>query len=100
MLRLTLDKSCFSVSVSKAGVKSTENPRPVSDSRSRIIVSSPRFSFLTPPLRAMELLIDARTIGFFQDAANVIHLKKTDTDLDPLRERDDFKKSVETLKTE
>lgn len=48
----------------------------------------------------MELLIDARTIGFFQDAANVIHLKKTDTDLDPLRERDDFKKSVETLKTE
>ena len=50
--------------------------------------------------RAMELLMKAHETGWFDDAANVIHLKKTDTDLDPLRQRDDFKKFVETLKTD
>jgi hypothetical protein len=51
-------------------------------------------------VRPKELLVDARTIGFFQDAANVIHLKKTDTDLDPSRERDDFKSLSRLSKTE
>jgi hypothetical protein len=42
--------------------------------------------------RAMELLRQAVKAGF----KNVAHMKK-DTDLDMLRERDDFKKLVEEL---
>jgi hypothetical protein len=47
--------------------------------------------------RAVELLIKAQQTGWFDDSANVIHLKKTDTDLDPLRQRDDFKQLVKEL---
>jgi hypothetical protein len=51
-------------------------------------------------VRAVEMLAEVRAAGWFQDAKNIVHAKDTDTDLDPLRERDDFKKFVETLKTD
>lgn len=41
--------------------------------------------------RAIELLHQARTAGFFQTSANV-ELLNTDPDLKPLRSRDDFQK--------
>lgn len=50
--------------------------------------------------QAMELLIQSKSGGYLDVPANVTHLKKTDTTLDPLRQRDDFKKFVETLKTD
>lgn len=51
-------------------------------------------------VRAVEMLAEVRAAGGFQDAKNIVHAKDTDRDLDPLRERDDFKKFVETLKTD
>jgi len=51
-------------------------------------------------VRAVEMLAEVRAAGWFQDAKKIVHAKDTDTDLDPLRERDDFKKFVETLKTD
>ena len=45
----------------------------------------------------MELLTEARTAGWFQDAKKIAHARNTDTDLDPLRERDDFKQFVKDL---
>ena len=36
--------------------------------------------------RAMELLAEARTAGWFQEAKNIAHVKDTDGDLDPLRD--------------
>jgi hypothetical protein len=47
--------------------------------------------------RAMELLAEARTAGWFQEAKNIAHVKDTDGDLDPLRERDDFKQLFKKL---
>ena len=46
--------------------------------------------------RAVALLIEDQSLGYFKDAANVAHMKK-DTDLDPLRERDDFKQFLKEL---
>lgn len=47
--------------------------------------------------RAMELLAEARSAGWFQDAKNIAHATDTDRDLDPLRDRDDFKQLVKEL---
>ena len=49
--------------------------------------------------KAMALLIGAREREFFTDKTNLAALK-TDKYLTSLRERDDFKKFVETLKSE
>jgi hypothetical protein len=46
--------------------------------------------------RAVELLGKARAVGYFQEPARVEHLK-TDKDLDPLRDREDFKKLLAEL---
>jgi serine/threonine-protein kinase len=46
--------------------------------------------------RAVALLAKAHAVGFFDDPANVAHVKK-DSDLDPLRSRDDFQKLVREL---
>jgi serine/threonine protein kinase len=46
--------------------------------------------------RAVELLAKAQGAGFFKGQANVEHMKK-DPDLDPLRNREDFKKLVAEL---
>jgi len=46
--------------------------------------------------RVLELLVRARAAGYFDTAANVEHIGN-DTDLDALRERDDFRKFVEAL---
>ena len=48
-------------------------------------------------VRAMELLTEARTAGYFKEAKNIAHAKDTDTDLDPLRDRDDFKQLLKGL---
>jgi serine/threonine-protein kinase len=46
--------------------------------------------------RAVALLIEDRSLGYFKDPAEVAHMKK-DTDLDPLRKRDDFKAFLREL---
>src|SRR5262249_15328930 len=46
--------------------------------------------------RALALLRRAQAAGFFGDRANVERLKR-DTDLDPLRQREDFQKLVAEL---
>jgi tetratricopeptide (TPR) repeat protein len=46
--------------------------------------------------RALELLKRSQAAGFFNDATNIDHLGK-DTDLDALRERDDFRKFMDEL---
>ena len=46
--------------------------------------------------RAVALLVEDRTLGYFKDPAKVAHMKQ-DTDLDPLRDRDDFKQLVKEL---
>ena len=51
-------------------------------------------------VRAMELLTEARTAGWFQEAKNIAHAKDTDADLAPLRDRDDFKQLVKELEEE
>ena len=48
------------------------------------------------PGQALVLLRRARAAGFFRNHANIEHLKQ-DTDLDPLRPRDDFQKFVAEL---
>ena len=47
-------------------------------------------------VRAVALLKEDRSLGYFKDPEIVAHMKK-DTDLDPLRERDDFKQLVKEL---
>jgi serine/threonine-protein kinase len=46
--------------------------------------------------RAVVLLTRTKTAGFFKNADNVAHMKK-DTDLDPLRQRDDYKQFLREL---
>jgi len=46
--------------------------------------------------QAITTLLESRSLGFFKDPENVAHMKQ-DTDLDPLRERDDFKQFVKEL---
>ena len=50
-------------------------------------------------LRAMALLKEARSLEFFQDPTMVPHIQK-DTDLDALRERDDFQQLLKELTEE
>jgi hypothetical protein len=47
-------------------------------------------------VRAVALLKEDRTLGYFKDPENLAHMKQ-DTDLDPLRDRDDFKQFVKEL---
>jgi tetratricopeptide (TPR) repeat protein len=47
-------------------------------------------------LRAVELLTLAKGQGFFKNATNVAHMN-TDSDLDPLREREEFKQLIAEL---
>jgi tetratricopeptide (TPR) repeat protein len=49
-------------------------------------------------LRAVALLRESQTLGYFKEATHVAHMKK-DTDLDALHERDDFKQFVQKLET-
>jgi hypothetical protein len=51
-------------------------------------------------MRAIELLAEARTAGWFQEAEKIAHAKDTDRELDPLRERDDFKQFVKELEAD
>jgi hypothetical protein len=46
--------------------------------------------------QAMALLRRAQAAGFFKNRANIEHLKR-DTDLEPLRSREDFQKFVAEL---
>jgi tetratricopeptide (TPR) repeat protein len=46
--------------------------------------------------RALALLKEDRTLGYFKDPEILAHMKK-DPDLDPLRDRDDFKQLVKEL---
>ena len=48
---------------------------------------------------AVNLLKKAQAAGFLAATRNVEHVKR-DTDLEPLREREDFRKFLESLKTE
>jgi hypothetical protein len=48
--------------------------------------------------RAVELLAKAGASGHFKDPARVEHLKK-DSDLDPLRTREDYKKLLANLES-
>jgi tetratricopeptide (TPR) repeat protein len=49
--------------------------------------------------RAFDWLSKSRDGGYFKDPANIAHMKK-DTDLDPLRDRDDLKKLLAELEKE
>ncbi len=51
-------------------------------------------------VRSMELLTEARNAGWFQRARNIAHAKATDTDLDPLRNRADFKQFLKDLESD
>ena len=48
--------------------------------------------------RSVELLRKAESAGFFKDKKNIEHMKK-DTDLEPLRQREDYKKLLKELET-
>jgi serine/threonine protein kinase/tetratricopeptide (TPR) repeat protein len=46
--------------------------------------------------RALEFLVEIRSLKYFDDPENIVHLRK-DSDLAPIRERDDFKKFLQEL---
>ena len=50
-------------------------------------------------IRAVALLKEDRSLGYFKDPTKVAHMKK-DTNLDPLRERDDFKQLIKSFEAD
>jgi hypothetical protein len=65
--------------------------------RDRELLSSDREQLAGRYLdRAMELLREVKTTGYFK-LAHPVHVLKTDKDLDPLRQRDDFQKLLQEV---